>query len=159
MKVKTRSHVIVSERRGLTALHSLQSWDWSGVPASVVPRSEARVNRTPMINNAMGIFLMYEYSISCSNTKITWSVMFKSILKGWDQGDILVDSFLCSVSLHNHRSGLDDSSLPLVALKILTVSSFYSMLTGLPFWRRRIFFLELICLLVQFLAYWTHLAS
>ena len=100
-----------------------QTWNWSG--QSRLMLSQKWGKNKPNTNhqyNAMGMNFSYEYCISCSNTKITWSVMFKSILKSWDRGDILGDLFLCSVSLHNNRSGFDDSSLPLVALKLFTVN-------------------------------------
>ena len=66
MKVKTRSHIIVNERVGLTALHRPETEE-SQLMLSQECRSEARIILTPIINNA-GIFLM-EYCRECSNTK------------------------------------------------------------------------------------------
>ena len=56
MKVKTRSHIIVNERVGLTALHR-PGTEGSKLMLSLECRSEARIFLTPISNNAMGIFL------------------------------------------------------------------------------------------------------
>ena len=57
LKVKTRSHIIDSERVGLTALHRPGPESQSQLVLSLECRSEARIILTPIINNAMGIFL------------------------------------------------------------------------------------------------------